>query len=751
MKNLQVLVFCLLFFTSFSLARTIIVKTPEELKAADAAARPGDTIQLRNGEWRNIKIVLTAKGTENKPVVYKAEKNGEVKITGKSSLRINGSYLVIDGLYFTNGGSPEGSVWEFRHNKQVANHCRITNCIIESFNKENRFDDDNWIALYGKNNRVDHCSFFNKTNMGVLLAVVLDDDRSRLNEHSIDSNYFGYRKPLGSNGGEIIRVGVSQHCTFYSNTNIRNNFFEYCDGETEIVSIKSCGNKVTGNVFKESQGSVVLRHGNNNTVEGNLFWGNNKKATGGVRVINEGNWVVNNFFSGLRGEGFKSPLAIMNGIFNSPPHRYLPVKDAVIINNTFAHCAPVSLGEGSDEERTIAPENVYFYNNLFLPNPKDTQLAYISSKTNGYHFSNNVINKELKNTPAGFAVQPFEIKTWNSMPLPEYKQASALSGLPDSILKQGDTRLIFGFGTNSGVHNSGYFKALLSNAKNMGARFKPAPKTMVQKGAKMINCKNGTELARELEKNIGNRIVIRLTGSYYEFKNPLRINSTVTLTGSQNEIYFSSKSKLPNLFQVKGSNHLTFNNVRINASGLKTDHFIIADSSDDVKHFALIIKQSSFKNLSAQSFFKAGKTSYADSIVVTSSSFINNKASLFNLTEEKENKGYYNVENMKIAGNRIENHKGPIMEIYRGGNDESTLGPMVIFSGNKITNASHDQALIDFFGVQESLVSKNTFINANPGKSLVKYTDIVKAKHFQFKNSFSKSGIIAENKFVTNL
>ena len=94
------------------------------------------------------------------------------------------------------------------------------------------------------------------------MAVMLDDERSRQNNHSIDSNYFGIRKPLGCNGGEMIRVGVSQHCTFYSNTVIKNNFFEHCDGETEIISIKSCGNVVRNNVFKECQGAVVLRHRN---------------------------------------------------------------------------------------------------------------------------------------------------------------------------------------------------------------------------------------------------------------------------------------------------------------------------------------------------------------------------------------------------------------------------------------------------------------------------------------------------------
>ena len=78
--------------------------------------------------------------------------------------------------------------------------------------------------------------------MGVLMAVIIDDERSRENFHSIDHNYFGLRIPLASNSGEIIRIGVSQHCEFNSNTQITDNFFEHCDGETEIISIKSGSN-----------------------------------------------------------------------------------------------------------------------------------------------------------------------------------------------------------------------------------------------------------------------------------------------------------------------------------------------------------------------------------------------------------------------------------------------------------------------------------------------------------------------------
>ena len=246
-----------------------------------------------------------------------------------------------------------------------------------------------------KNNELDHCSFIDKKNMGVLLAVILDDERSRENFHSLHHNYFGKRIPLASNGGEIIRVGVSQHCQFNSNTQITDNFFEHCDGEAEIISIKSCSNTIGDNLFKECQGAVVLRHGDNNFVHNNIFIGNGKPGTGGVRVINKGQVVKNNIFYKCRGTNFRSPLTIMNGIPNSPAHRYVQVTNAEITGNTFYECSPLSFCEGSDTERTLPPDKVMFANNTFY-NTRDSLVYTASDDISGFNFSGNKVSKNVK-------------------------------------------------------------------------------------------------------------------------------------------------------------------------------------------------------------------------------------------------------------------------------------------------------------------------------------------------------------------
>ena len=289
--NLSILISC------YTYASNKIVANKKEIELANTIAKPGDTIILKNGNWENITLKLNCKGNKDKSIVFKAETKGKVIITGNSQLYIGGEYIIVDGLYFTKGYSGEDAVIQFSINKnEIANNCRVTNSVINDFNNPKRLNENYWVAFYGKHNRIDHCTFINKKNLGVLMAVILEDERSRENYHSIDHNYFGYRTPLASNAGEIIRIGVSEHCEFNSNTTIADNYFEKCDGEAEIISVKSGKNIVKNNVFKECQGAVVLRHGNYNTIANNIFLGNGKDGTGGVRVINKGHIIINNYF-----------------------------------------------------------------------------------------------------------------------------------------------------------------------------------------------------------------------------------------------------------------------------------------------------------------------------------------------------------------------------------------------------------------------------------------------------------------------
>ena len=187
-----------------------LVRTIEEFNDAVAALQPGDQIVLANGTWSDVELKFKANGLPDQPIELKAEESGKVIITGQSNLRLSGEHLIVSGLVFKDGYTPTSEVISFRTSKdQLANNSRVTNTVIDSFSNPERHDTDIYVALYGKNNRLDHNSLLNKGNRGVTVAVRMNTEASRENDHVIEYNYFGPRQTLGSNGGETLRIGAT--------------------------------------------------------------------------------------------------------------------------------------------------------------------------------------------------------------------------------------------------------------------------------------------------------------------------------------------------------------------------------------------------------------------------------------------------------------------------------------------------------------------------------------------------------------
>jgi len=150
-----------------SLAAEYLVKDKQEYDVAIPKLQPGDELVLANGVWRNVNFVFEATGTEKHPITLRSQTPGKVFISGVSDLKLAGEHLIIKGLVFKDGYSPDREMVSFRKNSRVfANRVRFTENVIDSFNKPNRQDKSSWIALYGKHNRVDHNHIVGKTNKG---------------------------------------------------------------------------------------------------------------------------------------------------------------------------------------------------------------------------------------------------------------------------------------------------------------------------------------------------------------------------------------------------------------------------------------------------------------------------------------------------------------------------------------------------------------------------------------------------------
>lgn len=122
-----------------SYAVSCLVPKLNEFNSAIDKAQPGDTIRLKNGDWKNIELKFYTNGNKGNPIVLIAQTPGKVILSGQSRLRIYGKYLEVNGLDFGKGYSNESDVIEFRKSSnQLATNCRLTNTRILYYNSKNK-------------------------------------------------------------------------------------------------------------------------------------------------------------------------------------------------------------------------------------------------------------------------------------------------------------------------------------------------------------------------------------------------------------------------------------------------------------------------------------------------------------------------------------------------------------------------------------------------------------------------------------
>ncbi len=687
-------------------AERFLVRDQSEYFQAAKNVEAGDTIVLANGEWRDFEMVITGEGRKKKPITVTSQEAGKVILTGQSSLRIGGSHILVSGLVFKDGYSPRGEVISFRRTKQdLAHHSRVTQVVIDSFSKPDRYESDYWVGLYGKNNRFDHNHMVGKTNKGVTLAVRLDSEESQQNGHRIDHNYFGPRPVLGSNGGETLRIGTSKYSMHLSNTLVENNVFDRTDGEVEIISSKSGGNIFRGNLFLRSRGNLTLRHGDDNLVERNVFLGFGKDYTGGIRVINRNQTVRENYMEGLRGSAFSSALAVMNGVPNSPVNRYVEVEGARIENNTVIDSARVGFGVGADEERSAAPSKSVFRNNLLGGLEAETFIEVFDDMS-GITFANNrVISGEVDNALASIKQGALELERaesglafpvaakFASLGAPRDLKPIAIEDVGVSWYAKPDDRSPFGASGTVTQVDAG--EGLLA-----AAIIAAAPGDV-------------------LELATGNHIVDRTVS----------LDKAITIRGVQTADEDAPPAVIlferPSLIELKEKGNVQLANLVIDGS-LAPDsvgNSMIRTTSYPIQSNILIeLDGVTVRNLEVNKSFSVitlGKSTLAHRVSIRNSRFANITGSIVSASAETEDFGQYNVEYLDVIDSKFAKIGGPIVDVYRGGRDESTFGPYVKISGNKLADVgkaatNRSGAAINLHGVQTAEVVGNKVASSMP-------------------------------------
>lgn len=675
---------------SMGLAESALVRTPAEYASALGRLEPGDTLTLADGEWRDFQIVFTGQGTEDRPITLTAQTPGGVTLTGRSNLSLAGEHLVVSNLVFRDGFSPTGEVLSFRRSlTERANYSRITSVVVDGFSKPDRGDSDNWVSLFGEHNRFDHNQLTGKTNAGATLVVIRDPQQGVVNHHRIDHNYFGDRPVLGSNGGETIRVGTSHESASESFTTVENNWFEHTNGEVEIVSNKSGGNTYRGNVFFESQGAMVLRHGDGNLVENNVFLGNGVVNSGGVRVINRRNTIRNNVMQGLDGAGFGSALTIMYGVPNSPVHRYVQVDGAVIENNTLVDAREILLGAGMDAERSAAPINSRFANNLIV-NRDGRDPVRVLGDMSGIAFEGNVQAPTATDDLTGVRSETVSlVEGGDGLLRPEG---------PEGVGAARDLTFI----PRDATGVSWYPKTRTVAALDSGVAHSAAP--------------GEDSLTRAIAAaGAGDRI--QLQAGTYVVNQTIALSHAVTVEGpaeGRAEIQFSR----PTLFEIQRGGSLRLSHVVV--SGALTPDIAgaaVIRAAQGAAAWSLIVEDATFEDLTVNrsfSVFTAGAGSLADRIRFERVTVDGITGSVISGHTETADLGTYNAEVVEVVDSTFRAVTGPVIDLYRGGTDESTFGPRLTVTGSTFERSGRgeDAGALKLYGVQRTEVRDNRFVES---------------------------------------
>jgi hypothetical protein len=399
---------------------TVEVGTAKELLNALNKAEPGMRIILSDGEYDlGAAVNITCQAVKEKPFSIVAKQQGKAKFIGNSHFVLTAAeYVVIEGMNFE---STNGPAVELRG----CNHIQITRNTFRL--KETKRG--SWILIDGikgdsvrlsHDNRIDHNLFERKSQLGNFITIegtkrftpqVSQYDR-------IDHNLFADIGPRVENVLEAIRAGSAEYSLSSGFTVIEENVFDRCDGDPEYVSIKSSDVTIRHNTFHECLGSLSLRHGNRNTVEGNFIFGNGRTGTfldstgkiwtlgtGGVRFCGTGMRIMNNYFEGLTGKGWDATLAITNGDAEhgdgQPLTKHFRIHDATIASNILVNNAG-NFEIGYDGEGfqgnwwRLPPIDLRMMNNIIV-GEKDTLIKIFAQPVNST-WKNNIV------WPTGMAV-----------------------------------------------------------------------------------------------------------------------------------------------------------------------------------------------------------------------------------------------------------------------------------------------------------------------------------------------------------
>ena len=216
-----------------------------------------------------------------------------------SYVLLEGSEINFAGVVFHGGGDSHNRPMKINGDLNT-----IYDCVIE------HQDSDYWVEVKGVGNTVRNCRFSEKTGhdySGSSAGQQLLQSRVSATSHhnNILNNVFrDYTYEPGTdrgNGYETIQIRDGDDETNEGFNLVEGNYFQHCDCEAEIISIKTSHNVIRNNAFEDNMGALTFRSHDNNIAEGNVFVAHDRDNDeyGGIRIYGKNHVLDDNWFIGL--------------------------------------------------------------------------------------------------------------------------------------------------------------------------------------------------------------------------------------------------------------------------------------------------------------------------------------------------------------------------------------------------------------------------------------------------------------------
>ena len=311
-----------------------------------------------------------------------------------------------------------------------------------------------------------------------------------------------------------------------------------------------------------------------------------------------------------------------------------------------------------------------------------------------------------------------------------YESKSSVNGViftNNSVKLSGKKKLPMGFKIDSNLNSENYVTQTPVLRSECGQSWSPIVNEKASKTGKLIYVESGTDKLLEAIKSASEGDIIELTEKGdYSVSSDIFIDFPLTIRASKElktrpQIRYNG-SKQGNIITIRDGGELTVSGLSFNGMsepGKATPSAGISTKSGMIKPYLLTIDNCEFFDFpeGTTTPVRGLKNTFSEKIVIKNSLFRAVSADAINFAGEREDQGKYNVEELIIENCSFNRILGIGVNVYRGGSDESTAGPIV-----KILNCTFEDvcnkergSVLRLIGAQVLEVNSCNFSNSGRG------------------------------------